>query len=84
MAKAVIGNQSAVTVPRQDRDTVRRFYCDVLGGKIMKVDNEKRTFFVCKKNSISCFPMGMSLMKANSYGRQDRSGCKYSPTTWKK
>jgi hypothetical protein len=41
MAKAIIGNASAITVPRQDRDTIRRFYCDVLGGKIVKEDNEK-------------------------------------------
>jgi catechol 2,3-dioxygenase-like lactoylglutathione lyase family enzyme len=41
MAKVIIGNQSAVTVPRQDRDSIRRFYCDVLGGKIVKEDNEK-------------------------------------------
>jgi catechol 2,3-dioxygenase-like lactoylglutathione lyase family enzyme len=41
MAKAIIGNASAITVPRQDRDSIRRFYCDVLGGKIVKEDNEK-------------------------------------------
>jgi catechol 2,3-dioxygenase-like lactoylglutathione lyase family enzyme len=41
MAKVIIGNQSAVTVPRQDRDSIRRFYCDVLGGKIVKEGNEK-------------------------------------------
>jgi catechol 2,3-dioxygenase-like lactoylglutathione lyase family enzyme len=41
MAKAIIGNQAAVTVPRQDRDSVRRFYCDVLGGKIVKEDADK-------------------------------------------
>lgn len=41
MAKVIIGNASAITVPRQDRDSIRRFYCDVLGGKIVKEDNEK-------------------------------------------
>ena len=41
MARAIIGNQSAVTVPREDRDSIRRFYCDVLGGKIVKEDKEK-------------------------------------------
>jgi hypothetical protein len=44
MAKAIIGNASAITVPRKDRDTIRRFYCDVLGGKIVKEDNEKDIF----------------------------------------
>jgi catechol 2,3-dioxygenase-like lactoylglutathione lyase family enzyme len=38
MSVAVFGN---VTVPRQDRDSIRRFYCDVLGGEIVKEDNEK-------------------------------------------
>jgi catechol 2,3-dioxygenase-like lactoylglutathione lyase family enzyme len=41
MASAIIGNQSAVLVPRQDRDRIRRFYCDVLGGKVVKEDNDK-------------------------------------------
>jgi catechol 2,3-dioxygenase-like lactoylglutathione lyase family enzyme len=41
MAKVIIGNASAITVPRQDRDSIRRFYCDVLGGKIVKEDKEK-------------------------------------------
>jgi catechol 2,3-dioxygenase-like lactoylglutathione lyase family enzyme len=41
MAKVIIGNASAITVPRQDRDSIRRFYCEVLGGKIVKEDNEK-------------------------------------------
>ena len=41
MAKIIIGNASAITVPRQDRDSIRTFYCDVLGGKIVKEDTEK-------------------------------------------
>jgi len=41
MAKVIIGNASAITVPRQDRDSICRFYCDVLGGKVVKEDNEK-------------------------------------------
>jgi catechol 2,3-dioxygenase-like lactoylglutathione lyase family enzyme len=44
MAKAIIGNASAITVPRRDRDSIRRFYSDVLGGKIVKEDNEKDIF----------------------------------------
>jgi catechol 2,3-dioxygenase-like lactoylglutathione lyase family enzyme len=31
MAKVIFGNHAAVVVPRQERDKVRRFYCDVLG-----------------------------------------------------
>jgi catechol 2,3-dioxygenase-like lactoylglutathione lyase family enzyme len=44
MTKVILGNASAITVPRQDRDNIRRFYGDVLGGKIVKEDNEKDIF----------------------------------------
>ena len=36
MAKVIFGSYSSVLVPRQDRDSIRKFYCDVLGGKIVK------------------------------------------------
>jgi UTP:GlnB (protein PII) uridylyltransferase len=41
MAKVIFGNHSSVLVPQQDRDSIRKFYCDVLGGKIMKADFER-------------------------------------------
>jgi hypothetical protein len=41
MATVTFGNHSSVLVPRQDRDRIRNFYCDVLGGKIMKADPER-------------------------------------------
>ena len=41
MTKVVFGNHASVLVPRQDRDRIRQFYCDVLGGKIMKADPER-------------------------------------------
>lgn len=44
MAKVIMGNASAITVPQQDRESIRRFYCDVLGGKIVRQDNEKDIF----------------------------------------
>jgi hypothetical protein len=44
MAKVIIGNASAITVPRQDRGRIRKFYCDVLDGKIVKEDDEKDIF----------------------------------------
>jgi catechol 2,3-dioxygenase-like lactoylglutathione lyase family enzyme len=31
MTKVIFGHHAAVVVPRQDRDKVRAFYCDVLG-----------------------------------------------------
>ena len=41
MAMVICGNHSSVLVPKQDRDSIRKFYCDVLGGKIMKADPER-------------------------------------------
>src|ERR1700741_2408735 len=41
MAKVIFGNHLSVLVPRQDRDSIRKFYCDVLGGKITKADPER-------------------------------------------
>ncbi|MGA7925875.1 MAG: hypothetical protein WCA20_07755 [Candidatus Sulfotelmatobacter sp.] len=41
MARVVFGNHSSVLVPRQDRDSIRKFYCDVLGGKVMRADPER-------------------------------------------
>jgi hypothetical protein len=41
MAKVIFGNHSSVLVPRQDRDGIRKFYCEVLGGKVTKADPER-------------------------------------------
>src|SRR5215510_11671564 len=41
MAKVIFGNHSSVLVPRKDRDSIRKFYCDILGGKVMKADPER-------------------------------------------
>src|SRR6201984_2944640 len=41
MAKVIFGNHSSVIVPRQDRDSIRKFYCEVLGGKITKAEDER-------------------------------------------
>ena len=41
MAKVIFGNHSSVLVPQQDRDSIRNFYCDVLGGTVMKADPER-------------------------------------------
>ncbi|HVA66355.1 MAG TPA: VOC family protein [Elusimicrobiota bacterium] len=41
MAKVIFGKHSSVVVPRQDRDGIRKFYCDVLGGKITKAQDER-------------------------------------------
>ena len=41
MARVIFGNHSSVLVPRQDRDRIGKFYCDVLGGKITKADPDR-------------------------------------------
>lgn len=41
MAKAIFGNHSSVIVPVNDRDRIRRFYCDVLGGQITKAEDDR-------------------------------------------
>jgi catechol 2,3-dioxygenase-like lactoylglutathione lyase family enzyme len=41
MAKVIFGNHSSVIVPRKDRDGIRQFYCDVLGGKVTKAEDER-------------------------------------------
>ncbi len=35
------GNHSSVLVPRRDRDNIRAFYCDVLGGTVMRADPDR-------------------------------------------
>ncbi len=44
MAKVIFGNHSSVIVPFRDRDSIRAFYVDVLGGKITKSE-EGRDFY---------------------------------------
>jgi catechol 2,3-dioxygenase-like lactoylglutathione lyase family enzyme len=41
MAKVICGNHSSVIVPLQDRDSIRKFYCDVLGYKIVKEESDR-------------------------------------------
>ena len=41
MAKVIFGNHSSVIVPRNDRDSICRFYCDVLGGEITKAEGDR-------------------------------------------
>src|SRR6267142_1041605 len=41
MTKVIFGNHSSVIVPRKDRESIRKFYCDVLDGQITKADDER-------------------------------------------
>src|SRR5450432_3578491 len=59
MAKIIFGNHSSVIVPRKDRDNIRKFYCDVLGGKITK-DEDERDFLRLGENFYIGFLYGDS------------------------
>ena len=41
MTKVIFGNHSSVIVPRNDRDRIRGFYCDVLGGQITNAEDDR-------------------------------------------
>jgi hypothetical protein len=41
MAKIIFGNHSSVIVPHKDRNNIHKFYCDILGGKITKEEDER-------------------------------------------
>ena len=41
MTKVIFGNHSSVIVPRKDRENIRKFHCDVLGGKITKGESDR-------------------------------------------
>jgi hypothetical protein len=41
VANVIFGNHCSVLVPQQDREAIRTFYCDVLGGRITKADPER-------------------------------------------
>lgn len=57
MAKVIFGNHSSVLVPRNDRDNIRKFYCDVLGCKITKEDPD-RDFIRLGKDFYTAFLYG--------------------------
>ena len=44
VAKVIVGNHAAVVVPREERDTIRAFYCDVLGCTITRALDNKDDF----------------------------------------
>jgi hypothetical protein len=57
MTKIIFGNHSSVIVPRQDRDNIHKFYCDVLGGKITKEESD-RDFLRLEENFYIVFLYG--------------------------
>ena len=44
MASVIFGNHASVFVPRRERDNVRRLYRDVLGGKIIRGQDDRDNF----------------------------------------
>jgi hypothetical protein len=64
MAKVILGNHAAVFVPLQDRDRVRKFYRDVLGGKITSEEDQKDLFRI-GDNFYLGFSMGITLTRAS-------------------
>ena len=44
MAQVIFGNHSAVRVPQAERDRIRTFYRDVLGGEITRESDQKDDF----------------------------------------
>jgi catechol 2,3-dioxygenase-like lactoylglutathione lyase family enzyme len=44
MAKVILGNHSAIVLPRTEQDRIRRFYRDVLGCEIIRETNQKDDF----------------------------------------
>jgi hypothetical protein len=57
MTKVIFGNHSSVIVPQQDRDNLRKFYCDVLGGKITREESD-RDFLLLEENFYIVFLYG--------------------------
>ena len=72
MAKVIFGNHSSVLVPRQDRDSIGKFYCDVdsLKGK---------TWVLGNRLTLADFSIGGLLPTAERL----RTGRRFSrPCTW--
>ena len=57
MSRVIFGNHSSVLVPQQERERVREFYCNVLGGTLMKADPE-RDFIRLEENFYIAFLYG--------------------------
>ena len=57
MAHFVFGNHSSVIVPRRDRDNIRKFYCELLGGALTK-DEADRDFIRLGDNFYIAFLYG--------------------------
>lgn len=41
MPKVIFGNHASVFAPQEERDSIRKFYCDVIGGEITKAEHDR-------------------------------------------
>jgi len=57
MANVILGNHSSVIVPRKDRDGICKFYCNVLGGTLVKAEKDKDIIHL-EENSFLVFLYG--------------------------
>jgi SnoaL-like domain len=46
MSKVIFGNHMSVLVPRQERDAIRKLYCDVLGGTVTQPEGGPERDFI--------------------------------------
>jgi hypothetical protein len=71
MAKVIFGNHSPVIVPRQERHSIRKFYCDVPGGTVTQAQ-EERDFIRLGENFYIAFLYG-DVADASEFVRTARS-----------
>ena len=83
MAKTIFGNHAAVLVPEADRDKIRKFYCDILGGTITKADPQ-RDFVRLGPNFFSRSSMPTFLTKKRLYAIDDPFGSRSKQMTSKR
>ena len=80
MAKVIFGNHASVIVPRQERDSVRRFYCDVLGCKITREQDQRDNLRMGDDFHIA-FLYVDDADESEFYELENRSGWKSNLTT---
>lgn len=71
MTRAYLGNHAAVLVQRAERENIRRFYCEVLGGEITRGEPD-RDFIRLGDNFYIAFMYG-EVPDANEFLRSARS-----------
>jgi hypothetical protein len=82
MSVAAFGNHSAVTVPRQDRDSIRKFYCDAIARLVLPATNGSGRLHNSGIGSIPRYQVGaplrhvrhdINVIKSSCRGRSGRA-----------